>query len=142
MERFFQRVVFGLLPADADAETHASPGKRIESGNLFRNQYWLALRQDQHLGAEADARRGRRDEAQGHERFHDGHFRWIDRRRALGGWKSHDDVIEGVELIEPDVFNAARQPDDAFAAFAVGDARKLDRELHILLQSCGKGDNR
>ena len=130
VEGLFQRVVLGLLPSDPHAEPHAPAGQRVERRHLLGHEDRLALREHEHLGAETDTGGGRSHEAQGHERFHDRHLGRIDGRLARLGGKSHDDVVEHVELVVPDLLDALREPHDAGAAFPVRDTWKFDSQLH------------
>ena len=125
-----QGVVFGLLPTDPDAEPNAPARERVQGAHLLGHKHRLALRQHQHLGADANALRHRRDVRERHQRLQNRHLRRVNGRRTVRGGETHDDVVEHVQLIETDPLDGLGQADYSGTAFAVAHGRELDGQLH------------
>ena len=135
VEALFQGVVFGFLPANADAKPHPAARKGVKRADLLCHQHRLALRQHQHLGAKADAPGGGGDVGERHQRFQNRHLRRIHGRFPAVGGEAHDDVIEHVELVEADVLDGLGETQHRLAALAIGHARKLHRQFHAASRS-------
>jgi hypothetical protein len=128
--RFAERVIFGFLPTDADAEPHAASRQRVERADLFGDQHGLPLRQDQHFSAKTDLRRHRGAKAKRHERFENRHLRRILQPAAAVDRVAHDDVIEHVEFVVPDPFDLAGQALHGRGALARNDRGKVHCQFH------------
>ena len=83
--------------------------------------------QHEDFGAEADPFGDGGDVRECHQGLEDRHLRRVHRGFAPRGGKTHHHVVEDIELVEADVFDALRQPANAVAAFAVANAWELNR---------------
>jgi hypothetical protein len=90
LERHTQRVEFLTRPADADAEREPTTAQGVQRRRLFGDQHRIVLRQQQHAGRDADARRGGGGETQSDHR--------VD---SVGGGRHCDLTIVGIRIAGP-----------------------------------------
>ena len=114
-----QRLVFGLLPADADAQSDAPAGERVECRDLLGDERRLTLGQHEHLGAEPDALGHGGDVAERDQRLEDRHVGRVRPRLAAFERVAHHDVIEDVDLVVADPLDRTGQLGDALRTVAV-----------------------
>jgi hypothetical protein len=90
----------------------------------------VALRQHEHLGAEAYARGDGRHVREHHQRLEDRHLRRIRAGRPAFHRVAHHDVVEHVDVVVADLLEGPSQLHHALGPFAIRDAREFDGELH------------
>lgn len=101
-ERFVQRLVLDIIPADTHAEAKATLAEQVDGGCLLGHEDRLTLGEDQDSGDEFQGCGSRCDEAEEYEDFM--------KRGLVGvtvpelfvpGQTASDDMIEGEEVAKP-----------------------------------------
>ena len=114
----------GFHPADAGAQQHPAAGELLDRRDPLRRRQRLAVRQDEHADAEADAIGRRGEVGERRERIE------IAPVRALGVVRRYGDVIGHPEPVEPCLLRRARTSAEQIARRFGSHVAERDVELH------------